>query len=109
MFIQSEKFVEKHQGKIGDISVYGQEFNPTTWQLCKMNLAIRGIDGNIGTHNADTFQNDLHKGLRADYILANPPFNISDWSRKAIRGFSVEVWYTTKKQCKLCLDSTYGV
>lgn len=73
MFVQSEKFVENHQGKIGDISVYGQEFNPTTWQLCKMNLAIRGIDGNIGTHNADTFQNDLHKGLRADYILANPP------------------------------------
>ncbi|MGH2217243.1 N-6 DNA methylase, partial [Enterococcus faecalis] len=84
MFIQSEKFVEKHQGKIGDISVYGQEFNPTTWQLCKMNLAIRGIDGNIGTHNADTFQNDLHKGLRADYILANPPFNISDWGQEKL-------------------------
>lgn len=84
MFIQSEKFVEKHQGKIGDISVYGQEFNPTTWQLCKMNLAIRGIDGNIGTNNADTFQNDLHKGLRADYILANPPFNISDWGQEKL-------------------------
>lgn len=84
MFIQSEKFVENHQGKIGDISVYGQEFNPTTWQLCKMNLAIRGIDGNIGTHNADTFQNDLHKGLRADYILANPPFNISDWGQEKL-------------------------
>ncbi|EOA3438027.1 type I restriction-modification system subunit M [Enterococcus faecalis] len=84
MFIQSEKFVENHQGKIGDISVYGQEFNPTTWQLCKMNLAIRGIDGNIGTNNADTFQNDLHKGLRADYILANPPFNISDWGQEKL-------------------------
>lgn len=84
MFVQSEKFVENHQGKIGDISVYGQEFNPTTWQLCKMNLAIRGIDGNIGTHNADTFQNDLHKGLRADYILANPPFNISDWGQEKL-------------------------
>lgn len=79
MFVQSEKFIQEHQGKIGDISIYGQESNPTTWQLCKMNLAIRGIDGNIGQHNADTFQNDLHKGLRADYILANPPFNISDW------------------------------
>lgn len=79
MFVQSEKFVQEHQGKIGDISIYGQESNPTTWQLCKMNLAIRGIDGNIGQHNADTFHNDLHKGLRADYILANPPFNISDW------------------------------
>ncbi|MGH1676943.1 class I SAM-dependent DNA methyltransferase [Enterococcus avium] len=84
MFVQSEKFVENHQGKIGDISIYGQEFNPTTWQLCKMNLAIRGIDGNIGTHNADTFQNDLHKGLRADYILANPPFNISDWGQEKL-------------------------
>ncbi|MGX7376284.1 class I SAM-dependent DNA methyltransferase [Carnobacterium maltaromaticum] len=84
MFIQSEKFVEEHQGKIGDISIYGQEFNPTTWQLCKMNLAIRGIDGNIGTHNADTFSNDLHKGLRADYILANPPFNISDWGQEKL-------------------------
>lgn len=85
MFIQSEKFVEEHAGSIGDISIYGQEFNPTTWQLCKMNLAIRGIDGNIGTHNADTFQNDLHKGLRADYILANPPFNISDWGQEKLK------------------------
>ncbi|WP_317913576.1 class I SAM-dependent DNA methyltransferase [Carnobacterium maltaromaticum] len=84
MFIQSEKFVEEHQGKIGDISIYGQEFNPTTWQLCKMNLAIRGIDGNIGTHSADTFSDDLHKGLRADYILANPPFNISDWGQEKL-------------------------
>ncbi|WP_270313323.1 type I restriction-modification system subunit M [Vagococcus fluvialis] len=84
MFVQSEKFVEEHQGKLGDISVYGQEFNPTTWQLCKMNLAIRGIDGNIGEYNADTFHNDLHKGLRADYILANPPFNISDWGQEKI-------------------------
>ena len=84
MFIQSEKFVEEHAGKIGDISIYGQEFNPTTWQLCKMNLAIRGIDGNIGAHNADTFYHDLHKNLRADYILANPPFNISDWGQEKL-------------------------
>lgn len=79
MFVQSEKFVEEHQGKIGDIAVYGQESNPTTWKLCKMNLAIRGIDNNIGQHQADTFHSDLHKGLKADYILANPPFNIKDW------------------------------
>lgn len=79
MFVQSERFVEAHQGKIGDISIYGQESNPTTWRLCKMNLAIRGIDGNIGEHHADTFHNDLHKELRADYILANPPFNVKDW------------------------------
>ncbi|WP_432361460.1 type I restriction-modification system subunit M [Sporosarcina sp. UB5] len=79
MFVQSEKFVEEHQGRLGDIAIYGQESNPTTWRLAKMNLAIRGIDGNIGEQNADTFHNDLHKGLKADYILANPPFNISDW------------------------------
>jgi len=79
MFVQSEKFVEAHQGRIGDISIYGQESNPTTWRLCKMNLAIRGIDGNTGEYAADTFHNDLHKSLKADYILANPPFNVSDW------------------------------
>lgn len=79
MFVQSEKFVEEHQGKLGDISVYGQESNPTTWKLCKMNLAIRGIDGNLGAHHADTFLNDLHKGLKADFIMANPPFNIKSW------------------------------
>ncbi|MEH7158297.1 type I restriction-modification system subunit M [Neobacillus drentensis] len=85
MFVQSEKFVEEHQGKLGDIAVYGQESNPTTWKLCKMNLAIRGIDGDIGTHNADTFLNDLHKGLKADFILANPPFNIKDWGGDKLR------------------------
>lgn len=85
MFVQSEKFVEEHQGRLGDIAVYGQESNPTTWRLCKMNLAIRGIDGNIGEHNADTFHKDLHKGLKADYILANPPFNISDWGGEKLK------------------------
>lgn len=79
MFVQSEKFVEGHQGKLGDIAVYGQESNPTTWKLAKMNLAIRGIDADLGDHQADTFHNDLHKRLKADYIIANPPFNISDW------------------------------
>lgn len=79
MFVQSEKFVEAHQGTLGDIHVFGQESNPTTWRLCKMNLAIRGIDGNIGEQHADSFHNDLHKSLKADYILANPPFNVSDW------------------------------
>jgi len=79
MFVQSEKFVEEHQGSIGDIAVYGQESNPTTWRLSKMNLAIRGIEGNLGGEHADTFHNDLHKGLKAEYILANPPFNVSDW------------------------------
>ena len=79
MFVQSEKFVEEHQGNIGNLSIYGQESNPTTWKLAKMNLAIRGIDGDLGPNNGDTFHNDLHKNLKADYILANPPFNVSDW------------------------------
>ncbi len=79
MFVQSSKFVKEHQGRIDNLSVYGQESNPTTWKLCKMNLAIRGIDNNIGSHQADTFFNDLHKGLKADFILANPPFNTKDW------------------------------
>ena len=79
MFVQSEKFVLAHGGRVGDLSIYGQESNNTTWRLCKMNLAIRGIEGNLGPHNADTFHNDLHKDLKADFILANPPFNVSDW------------------------------
>jgi len=79
MFVQSEKFVEEHGGRIGDISIYGQESNPTTRRLCKMNLAIRGIDGNIAKEHADSFRRDLHKDLKADFVLANPPFNDSDW------------------------------
>ena len=85
MFVQSEKFVENHGGRTGDISVYGQESNFTTWRLCKMNLAIRGIEGNIGLGNADTFHNDLHKDLKADFIIANPPFNVSQWGGERLR------------------------
>lgn len=85
MFVQSEKFIEAHGGRIGDISVYGQESNPTTWKLAKMNLAIRGIDGNLGEHHADTFHNDLHPDLKADYILANPPFNSKDWGQEQLK------------------------
>ncbi|MFQ5603397.1 MAG: type I restriction-modification system subunit M [bacterium] len=85
MFVQSEKFVEEHGGRLGDISIYGQESNPTTWRLAKMNLAIRGIDANLGPHHADSFHNDLHKDLRADFILANPPFNMSDWGGERVR------------------------
>lgn len=80
MFVQSARFVEEHQGRKDDIYIYGQEYTSTTWKLCKMNLAIRGIDGNLGSRDADTFANDLHKTLRADYILANPPFNVSDYT-----------------------------
>lgn len=80
MFVQSAKFVEQHQGRKDDIHIFGQEFNADTWKLAKMNLAIRGIDGNLGERDADTFANDQHKSLKADYILANPPFNISDYT-----------------------------
>ena len=79
MFVQSAKFVENHSGNINDISVYGQDSNPTTWKLAQMNLAIRGIDADLGKFNADTFFNDCHPTMRADYIMANPPFNLSDW------------------------------
>ena len=82
MFVQSEKFVESHGGKLGDISIYGQESNATTRRLAIMNLAIRGIEADIGPEHADTFRRDLHPDLRADYVLANPPFNDSDWFRK---------------------------
>jgi len=82
MFVQSEKFVESHGGKLGDISIYGQESNSTTRRLAIMNLAIRGIEADFGEEHADTFRRDLHPDLRADYVLANPPFNDSDWFRK---------------------------
>jgi type I restriction enzyme M protein len=82
MFVQSEKFVESHGGKLGDIAIYGQESNATTRRLAIMNLAIRGIEADFGSEHADTFRRDLHPDLRADYVLANPPFNDSDWFRK---------------------------
>ena len=84
MFVQSEKFVEAHGGRIGDISIYGQESNPTTWRLAQMNLAIRGIEAHLGPHHADSFKSDQHKDLKADYVLANPPFNDSDWGGDAL-------------------------
>src|SRR5439155_10703963 len=79
MFVQSEKFVESHGGRIGDIAIYGQESNYTTWRLAKMNLAVRGIDADIRWNNEGSFHKDELKDLRFDYVLANPPFNISDW------------------------------
>ena len=82
MFVQSEKFVEAHGGKLGDISIYGQESNSTTRRLAVMNLALRGIEADFGPEHADTFRRDLHPDLRADYVLANPPFNDSDWFHK---------------------------
>jgi type I restriction enzyme M protein len=85
MFVQSERFVQSHGGKIRDISIYGQESNQTTWRLCKMNLAIRGIDAKIEWNSQGSFLNDAFKDLKADYILANPPFNDSDWGGERLR------------------------
>jgi type I restriction enzyme M protein len=85
MFVQSEKFAEAHGGRRTDLSIYGQESNQTTWRLCKMNLAIRGIESNIAWNSEGSFQNDSHKDLKADFILANPPFNDSDWGGERLR------------------------
>ena len=85
MFVQSEKFAESHGGSKRDISIFGQESNPTTWRLAHMNLAIRGIEANLGEQPADSFTRDLHPDRRFDYILANPPFNVSDWSGQILR------------------------
>jgi type I restriction enzyme M protein len=87
MFVQSAKFIENHHGNINDISVFGQDSNPTTWKMCKMNLAIRGIEADLGKFNADTFFNDCHchPMLTADFILANPPFNLSDWGADRLK------------------------
>ena len=85
-FVQSEKFVTEHQGKINDISIYGQESNQTTWRLAKMNLAISGIDSTqVKWNNEGSFLNDAYKDLKADFIIANPPFNVSDWSGDLLR------------------------
>lgn len=86
MFIQSEKFILAHGGRINDVSIYGQESNQTTWKLCKMNLALRAIDSSfVKWNNEGSFLNDVHKDLRADYVIANPPFNDSDWSGETLR------------------------
>lgn len=86
MFVHSEKFVKEHQGRVNDISIYGQESNETTWRLCKMNLAIRGLDSSqVKWNNEGSFLNNAHKDLKADYIIANPPFNVSDWSGDLLR------------------------
>ena len=85
MFVQSAKFIERHSGNINNLSVYGQDSNPTTWKMAQMNLAIRGIEANLGEYNADTFFNDCHPTLRADFIMANPPFNLSDWGADKLR------------------------
>lgn len=86
MFVQCSKFVKEHQGKIDNISIFGQESNPGTWKMAKMNLAIRGLEGNLGERNGDTFTDDLHKSLRADYIIANPPYNLKEFWKPSLQG-----------------------
>ena len=85
MFVQSAKFIQAHSGKRGEIAVYGQESNADTWKMAKMNMAIRGIDADFGPYQADTFFNDLHKTLKADFIMANPPFNLSNWGQDKLK------------------------
>lgn len=85
-FVSSEQFIEEHEGRRGDISVYGQESNPTTWRLSAMNMVLRGIDFNFGGEPADTLRRDLHPDLRADYVMANPPFNMSEWGASELEG-----------------------
>lgn len=85
MFVQSAKFIQAHSGKRGSISIYGQEANPDTWKMAKMNLTIRGLDADLGSYHADTFTNDLHPTLKADFILANPPFNYNPWGQEKLK------------------------
>jgi type I restriction enzyme M protein len=100
MFVHSEKFVTEHQGKLNDISIYGQESNQTTWRLCKMNLAI-GVSTvhRFMWNNEGSFLNDAHKDLKADYVIANPPFNDSDWSGDlAANRWSLEIWHSPTRE-----------
>ncbi len=85
MFVQSAKFVESHSGNINNIAIYGQDSNPTTWKMAQMNLAIRGIEPDLGSYAADTFIDDRHPTMRADFIMANPPFNLSDWGADKLK------------------------
>lgn len=86
MFVQCSKFVKEHQGNVDDISIFGQESNPGTWKMAKMNLAIRGLEGNLGERNGDSFTDDLHKALRADFIIANPPYNLKQYWKPSLEG-----------------------
>lgn len=92
MFVQSAKFIDAHSLNIDDVSIFGQENNPTTWKMCSMNLAIHGLEANLGIKNADSFHEDLHKTIKANYILANPPFNMSDWGADSLTGDARWKW-----------------
>ena len=107
MFVQSEKLVQEHRGKVNDISIFGQESNQTTWRLAKMNLAIRGIDSSqVKWNNEGSFLNDAHKDLKADFVIANPPFNDSDWSGDLLRKDGRwKYGVSSGRKRKLCLDT----
>lgn len=139
MFVQSAQFIENHSGNINNISVYGQDSNPTTWKMAQMNLAIRGIEADLGRYNADTFFNDCHPTLKADFVMANPPFNLSDWGRiswrmmcvgntvhrpmamPTLRGFSISsttlprrdvralCWPTARCRARVAVRARFGV
>jgi len=106
MFVQSEKFVSEHGGRIGDIAIYGQESNYTTWRLAKMNLAVRGIDSDIRWNNEGSFHKDELRDLKADFILANPPFNISDWGGERLRDRRGEVLFIDARHMGALVDRT---
>lgn len=108
--LMSEKFIEEHQGNIKDITIYGQESNQTTWKLSKMNLAIRNINSQFVSWNTEgSFRKDTHPDLKADFILANPPFNQSDWGEEIRGRRAMEIWHTSFWKCQLCLDATYAL
>ena len=88
MFVQCSKFVKQHHKNVDSISIYGQESNPGTWKMAKMNLAIRGLEGNLGERNGDSFTDDLHKSLKADFIIANPPYNLGEYWKPSLEGDS---------------------
>ena len=109
MFVQAEEFVEAHGGRRNDISVFGQEQNPTTWRLAKMNLALRGIEANLGPEWGDSFHHDMHPDLRADFILTNPPFNVSEWGGERLRDDPRwKLRRATGRQRQLCLDPAHA-
>ncbi len=111
MFVHSEKFVENHQGNVNDISIFGQESNQTTWRLAKMNLAIRSIDSTqVKWNNEGSFLNNAHKDVKADFVIANPPFNDSDWSGELLRKDGrrqMAVRRAAGRKCKLCVDTAF--
>ena len=107
-FVQSEKFVEEHGGRIGQISVYGQESNPTTWRLASMNMAIRGMDFDFGKEPANTFSRDQHPDLRADFIMANPPFNMKEWNAGVKDDdAALEIRHPAREQRQLRMDAAH--